>query len=54
MEAGTDAHAAKPIQLPGLIAAIEEAIDRCDFINSGHLSAFDGAQLSNAAADKAA
>jgi signal transduction histidine kinase/CheY-like chemotaxis protein len=54
MEAGADAHAAKPIQLPGLIAAIEEAIDRCDVINSGHLSAVDSAQLSSAAADKAA
>jgi CheY-like chemotaxis protein len=58
IEAGADAHAAKPIQLPALIAAIEEAIDRCDAINSGHLklpmAELDDDQLPSAAADKAA
>ncbi len=37
VNAGADSHAAKPIQLPALIAAIEDAIDRCDALNAGHV-----------------
>jgi signal transduction histidine kinase/CheY-like chemotaxis protein len=34
--AGADAHAAKPIQLPLLFAAIDEAIGKCEALNAEH------------------
>jgi signal transduction histidine kinase/DNA-binding NarL/FixJ family response regulator len=54
VNAGADAHCAKPIQLAVLIASIEDAIDRCDIINAGAMTPSSEHQLPNAAADNAA
>jgi signal transduction histidine kinase/FixJ family two-component response regulator len=48
LQAGADAHAAKPIVLPDLVHAIEVAIEACDMLNLAR------DQASSAAADKAA